>query len=265
MTTDPTPAQVAVKPATLAHVIAEMMVAYDEPRPNGDILAAVLAQVLLVPAAPAEQAEPVADDPHRFAVVSADYCRPFLLGAYPTLNNAIKAQCGSPEKWHIFQRHPAPVPAVPDDVAQTVADLRHKADDYSRMLERPGFRPSRNMMEDLRNAARKSVVTIEALAADNARLTDELENGAYAIIATERAEVLSLRRERDRLAQKLARKDAALRKYQDDLCEGFCKEAEWSDADHSHPDMQRDCGGCLAAAALAQPADTNSEETSNGS
>jgi len=46
----------------------------------------------------------VANDPHRFAVVSADYARPFLLGAYPALENAIKAQCGSPEKWHIFER-----------------------------------------------------------------------------------------------------------------------------------------------------------------
>ncbi len=61
--------------------------------------------------------EPVANDPHRFAVVHSDYSRPFLLGAYPTLGNAVKAQCGSPEKWHIFERHlahpatPAPVEA----------------------------------------------------------------------------------------------------------------------------------------------------------
>ena len=41
-----------------------------------------------------------------------------------------------------------------------------------------------------------------------------------------------------------------LEQYRDDLCEGFCKEDHWSDAGHSHPDMQRDCGGCRAAAAL---------------
>lgn len=43
----------------------------------------------------------------------------------------------------------------------------------------------------------------------------------------------------------------ALRSYRADLCEGFCLEAEWSDEAHNHPAMQRDCGGCLAAAALA--------------
>ena len=43
---------------------------------------------------------------------------------------------------------------------------------------------------------------------------------------------------------------SVLEQYRDDLCEGFCKEDQWSDAGHSHPDMQRDCGGCRAAAAL---------------
>lgn len=47
------------------------------------------------------------DDQHRFVVVSADYSRPFMVGAYPTLQNAILAQGGSPAKWHIFERHPA--------------------------------------------------------------------------------------------------------------------------------------------------------------
>jgi hypothetical protein len=43
-------------------------------------------------------------DPHRFAVVSSDFSRPFLLGAYETMNSAEKAQCGSPEKWFIYER-----------------------------------------------------------------------------------------------------------------------------------------------------------------
>lgn len=42
----------------------------------------------------------------------------------------------------------------------------------------------------------------------------------------------------------------ALEHYRDQLCEGFCGEDEWADAAHSHPDMQRDCGGCRAAATL---------------
>ena len=57
-----------------------------------------------------------------------------------------------------------------------------------------------------------------------------------------------------RLAAAEAGEDAlaeALRSYRADLCEGFCLEAEWSDEAHNHPAMQRDCGGCLAAAALA--------------
>lgn len=43
-------------------------------------------------------------DPHRFAVLSADFSRPFLLGAYPTIENAVQAQCGSPDKWPIYER-----------------------------------------------------------------------------------------------------------------------------------------------------------------
>lgn len=53
----------------------------------------------------------VENDPHRFVVVSADYSRPFLAGAYPKLENALKAQCGSPEKWHIFERYAIEAPA----------------------------------------------------------------------------------------------------------------------------------------------------------
>lgn len=49
-------------------------------------------------------------------------------------------------------------------------------------------------------------------------------------------------------------KRMALEKYRDDLCEGFCKEEQWSDAGHSHPDMQRNCGGCLAASVLLKSA-----------
>lgn len=41
-----------------------------------------------------------------------------------------------------------------------------------------------------------------------------------------------------------------LRQYKSDLCEGFCGEDGWHDAGHSHPDIQRDCGGCRAAAAI---------------
>jgi len=57
-----------------------------------------------------------------------------------------------------------------------------------------------------------------------------------------------------RLAAAEAGEDAlaeVLRSYRADLCEGFCLEAEWSGEAHNHPEIQRDCGGCLAAAALA--------------
>lgn len=46
-----------VRPATIAHVIAEMMERAGEPRPNGDILADVLCQVLPAALTPAPQPE----------------------------------------------------------------------------------------------------------------------------------------------------------------------------------------------------------------
>ncbi len=54
------------------------------------------------------------DDPdHQYAVVSANYARPFLAGAYPTLDAALLAQDGKPERWHIYRRISAtPSPAV---------------------------------------------------------------------------------------------------------------------------------------------------------
>jgi len=47
------------------------------------------------------------DDLRRFAVVSSDFSRPFLLGAYETLAAAEKAQCDNPERWPIYERMPA--------------------------------------------------------------------------------------------------------------------------------------------------------------
>lgn len=41
---------------------------------------------------------------HQFAVASTDYSRPYLLGCYQTLEAALKAQGGKPEKWDIFVR-----------------------------------------------------------------------------------------------------------------------------------------------------------------
>lgn len=59
----------------------------------------------------------------------------------------------------------------------------------------------------------------------------------------------------------------ALKKYRNDLCEGYCGEDEWSDAAHHHPDCQRDCGGCLAASVLLKNAALSAAPTgeeSNG-
>jgi hypothetical protein len=52
------------------------------------------------------------------------------------------------------------------------------------------------------------------------------------------------------LRERVERAEAALAKYLDDLCEGFCKVDEWHDAGHDHPHFQQDCGGCLAASVL---------------
>lgn len=52
------------------------------------------------------------------------------------------------------------------------------------------------------------------------------------------------------LAAENERLRAALMKYRDDLCEGFCGEDDWSDEGHCHPYFQGNCVGCLAACAL---------------
>lgn len=52
------------------------------------------------------------------------------------------------------------------------------------------------------------------------------------------------------LRAKLAVAVEALEHYRETLCEGFCKGDIWADEGHSHPDIQRDCGGCLAASVL---------------
>jgi len=52
------------------------------------------------------------------------------------------------------------------------------------------------------------------------------------------------------LEAKLAVAVEALKNYRETLCEGFCKDDDWADEGHSHPDNQFDCGGCLAASVL---------------
>ena len=52
------------------------------------------------------------------------------------------------------------------------------------------------------------------------------------------------------LAARVAELEAALAKYKDTLCEGFCQGSEWSDNGHHHPHFQADCGGCFAASVL---------------
>lgn len=67
--------------------------------------------------------------------------------------------------------------------------------------------------------------------------------------------------ERDALAAKLAAAESrvgvlteALENYRSTLCEGFCGEDTWCDDGHHHPDIQRDCGGCLAASVILKAA-----------
>lgn len=63
------------------------------------------------------------DDLHRFVVVSSDYSHPFMAGAYPTLERAIRAQGGHPDRWEIFERV-ADRRALPsqEDVARVIID-----------------------------------------------------------------------------------------------------------------------------------------------
>ncbi|MGN6146289.1 MAG: hypothetical protein ACTHOP_22170 [Mesorhizobium sp.] len=55
----------------------------------------------------AHPVQPVWRDDHRFAVVSSDFSRPYLLGAYATIEAATKAQCGNPDQWPVYERIPA--------------------------------------------------------------------------------------------------------------------------------------------------------------
>lgn len=54
------------------------------------------------------------------------------------------------------KENPAPAPNA-DGLA---ARLNHAADDYSKMLEKPSFRPSRDMLEDCRNLLRQASAAI---------------------------------------------------------------------------------------------------------
>ena len=105
--------------------------------------------------------------------------------------------------------------------------------------------------------------TITALLAQNAALRAEHDRAwqeadawagkhAWAVRDKEAAEA-----ERDALRAKVARLEGALRHYRETLCEGFCGEDMWADEGHSHPEIQRDCGGCLAASVLLSAALTD--------
>ena len=79
---------------------------------------------------------------------------------------------------------------------------------------------------------------------------DALIEANARFIAAARQLVPALLKERDDLRAKLAVAAEALKHYRETLCEGFCKGDVWADEGHSHPDIQRDCGGCLAASVL---------------
>lgn len=63
------------------------------------------------------------------------------------------------------------------------------------------------------------------------------------------------------LTEKVEAMRRALKYYKDTFCEGFCGEDCWSDEGHSHPDLQRDCSGCLAASVLIRAALTTENQT----
>lgn len=84
--------------------------------PAESVVAAMLSAALQSAAeAPSPQPHMTAYDPHRYAVTSSDYSRPYLLGAYPTLDKAELAQGGKPDKWDIFVKVDAPAPQPRED------------------------------------------------------------------------------------------------------------------------------------------------------
>ena len=97
-----------------ARVALESMMAAtaDDATPIIRRLARIQARTVLdqMKATPDAAASEVDDPDHQYAVVSSNYSRPFLVGAYPTLDAALLAQDGEPDRWHIYRR----LPAAPD-------------------------------------------------------------------------------------------------------------------------------------------------------
>lgn len=98
------------------------------------------------------------DDQHRFVVVSADYSRPFMVGAYPMLQNAILAQGGSPAKWHIFERHPAADIIEAQSKALAAAGAGHEA-------ARANFHTMQGAAAELLKRAQKAETILAEIAA----------------------------------------------------------------------------------------------------
>lgn len=84
-------------------------------------------KILALAAAPTpDAAASASDDPdHQYAVVSSNYVRPFLAGAYPTLEAAVRAQCGKPDLWHIYRRLPAAPDAAASEAGEPIYQRKH--------------------------------------------------------------------------------------------------------------------------------------------
>ena len=89
------------------------------------------ARAAITLATPDAAASEVDDPDHQYAVVSSNYSRPFLVGAYPTLDAALLAQDGEPDRWHIYRR----LPAAPDAAASEAGEAGEDMDSF-RDLER---------------------------------------------------------------------------------------------------------------------------------
>ena len=95
--------------------------------------------------------------------------------------------------------------------------------------------------------------TVTDLLARIAALTAQLAEKEEQLVSVLRREAAT----HERHDAKVARLEGALRHYRETLCEGFCGEDMWADEGHSHPEIQRDCGGCLAASVLLSAALTD--------
>lgn len=155
-------------------------------------------------------------------------------------------------------------PALTERAGEVLSRLR-KADEYE-PLGHDGWEAA-----DLITALLAQNAALQWVADEGKRLRAEAEaerdalraerDAAHALASERSSALLAAEATIATLTEKVEAMRRALKYYKDTFCEGFCGEDCWSDEGHSHPDLQRDCSGCLAASVLIRAARTTENQT----